>query len=78
MQARLRNPAVIVSMARLCGEVQSNLQEAGVDFVDAGTTNIFRRTSEGQGRQIRHHVSIEDFRLLGGYQAAVRDSSSRA
>jgi hypothetical protein len=34
------------------------------------TSRIFRR-SEGRWRQVHHHGSIEDPRLLAAYQAAV-------
>jgi ketosteroid isomerase-like protein len=36
------------------------------------TTRIFRRDGSGRWRQVHHHGSIEDAKLLAAYQAAVR------
>jgi ketosteroid isomerase-like protein len=36
------------------------------------TTRIFRRSGPGRWKQINHHGSIDDPRLLAAYQAAVR------
>jgi len=41
------------------------------------TTRIFQMMN-GHWRQMHHHGSIEDARLLGDYQSAVRSASSRA
>ena len=38
----------------------------------AHSTNIFRRTPEGQWKQFLHHVSFEDPQLLAAFQAARR------
>jgi ketosteroid isomerase-like protein len=48
---------------------------AGVKGLNIRTTRIFRWI-EGRWRQMHHHGSIEDAKLLGDYQSAVRSAAS--
>ena len=48
---------------------------AGVKGLNIRTTRIFRWI-EGRWRQMHHHGSIEDAKLLGDYQSAVRSPTS--
>jgi ketosteroid isomerase-like protein len=40
------------------------------------TSRIFRRSADGQWRQVHHHGSMDDPELLRAYQSAVGSSSS--
>jgi ketosteroid isomerase-like protein len=41
------------------------------------TTRVFRRDEDGQWRQIHHHGSIDDPRMLAAYQSAVMPKADK-
>jgi ketosteroid isomerase-like protein len=54
------------------GRERGHLQAKDMLDLAIRTTRIFRRDGSGRWRQVHHHGSIEDPKLLAAYQTAVR------